>query len=98
MKAFNTAIHLYDEEVGYGHAGENTKTNEKTARCYVGNVGSMVAMAAQASGLQLSREVIMWAAEYNDQRYAKIGDAVYTVVSANKTGSDLSVKLLLKRG
>lgn len=98
MQAFNEQIVLYDKTVGYGSSGTGTQTNKTTALCYFGNTGSIIALTAQASGTELSGEVIMWAAEYSGQRYAEISGKTYTVVSANKTGNALTVKLLLKRG
>lgn len=98
MQAFTTEILLYDIAVASGHSGTGTQTNKTTALCYFGNTGSMIALTAQASGTELSGEVIMWAAEYSGQRYAEISGKTYTIVSANKTGNALTVKLLLKRG
>lgn len=98
MQAFTKQIVIYDQNTGYGHSGAGTRTNEASVRCYVGRAGSMIAIAAQASGIELSAEVIMWGSEYNGQRYAEIDGKIYTVVSANKTGNALIVKLLLKRG
>lgn len=98
MQAFTNKIVLYDQTAGYGHSGSGTRTNEASVRCYVGRAGSMIAIAAQASGIDLSCEAIMWDSEYGGQRYAEINGKTYTVVSANKTGNALTVKLLLKRG
>ena len=98
MNPFNNQIYLYNESVGCGIEKKREKKNEITVWCYVDNIGAFNALTAQAAGITLSCEVIMWSSEYNGQSYAEIGEKKYTVRSAVKSGGKETVKLLLERG
>lgn len=97
MKSFTTPIYLYNETAGVGISPPK-KADEVHAMCNIDNVGSIISINALASSLKLTKQVEMWAYEYTDQLYCEINNIKYCIQSATKTGTDMTVRLLLSRG
>jgi len=96
--AFSKKITIFDENKGYGANPQTERINEKTVWCKFERSGMNSTFKAMAAGVEVSYQVMMWAGEYSNQQYAVIGGEKYKIISANKTGNERIIRLMLSRG
>ena len=95
---FDKKIALYNLQKGYGSNPQPIRIDEKIVWCSVDTIGAANAINAMSAGLKLSRQVEMWAREYDGEGFATLGGKDYKVETPAQSYNPLTIKLLLSRG